>query len=715
MSHRAVEIDDRETIVVGGTIAALVLAAVYWVSRIGFESHATELLRSLGLSMLMLAGPYWMWRALRKKDSDFEWSRSQPLLTLAVVAFTALLATLAGPVAAGAGLACSVIGAVCAAVVLFSWLRNGAFRSRAVFIAGSVVISAWAAGVIWTSRYKMPLFWEVFSTTANIHHDPLYVTAMGRMLDAYGVPSTGLDGAPYTRYHYGSPWLFSRWADLVGTDVLSFYSLGYAVVMVPLFFASIAMLATSARKVSGLARPQGWLRSNWWGWLALAIGTIGIIPDTALYAMAVWNAHVFISESYLAGLPMFLMALAVSVVAWRGGRPGRAFLFLFLPVMLAALGFLKVSLMVLLLALVLYAAFRSGMWKDWRALAIPVMIAASYLTYEAVSLPAHNGGFVPLHFMRFSTAEGWHQFFPLIHFAWTWVYVAGRLFEERIADTAQLRAALRSRRLLDAELMLGLAVLGFLPGQILLIHGGSAIYFSDVQRWVALALVIARAGHWVSLWRERRGARVPHAGSIRIAAVLGVFIAAPFVVTMGLNAARPMARLVRQNLTLRSALVAQAGREAELAAGGRGLLFDAPTLDRGLEAGKYYRLISDLRDIGRLPDAVRGQMLLFIPQTYQTFWHAFDADDRCSYPGFIATSIAGLALLDGMPYYGCRVTDQYNMQAYRPRSSEQTATSDVALCERASALGFYRVMILPGNGARRVLSCRAESLKPTAR
>jgi len=58
MSQRGIEIDDRETAVVGGTIAAIVLSVVYSVSRLGFESHNPEVLRSLGLSLFLLSLPY---------------------------------------------------------------------------------------------------------------------------------------------------------------------------------------------------------------------------------------------------------------------------------------------------------------------------------------------------------------------------------------------------------------------------------------------------------------------------------------------------------------------------------------------------------------------------------------------------------------------------------------------------------------------------------
>ncbi len=712
MSHRAVEIDDRETIVVGGSIASVVLATIYALARVGFENQMPEVLRSLGLSLFILAIPYWLWRAFRKRDSDFVWVRSQPFITLAAVAFTAAIALVSGPAASGVGLTLSTLGFIGALIVLFSWLRNGGFRSRIIFSLGATVVSAWAAGVVWTSRYKMPLYWETFVTNANVHHDPVYLIAIGNMLRTYGVASTGLEGVPYTFYHYGTPWLFSRWADLVNTDLMSFYSLGYALILIPLLFASIAMLAVEARKASLLPRTQGWLRSNWWGWLAVSIGTIGIIPDSAMYAMAIWNAHALISESYLGGLPIFMMVIATCIIAWRAEQRSLVLLFVFLPLALAALAFLKISLMVLLFGMVVYVLFRTRvLWTLTGAASTAVMFIAGYLAYKAVALPAHNGGITAFHFIRNETLPGWHQFFLLAHFAWTWVYVAGRMFEERIDDVAGFWAAVKARSIIDVEVLLGVSLLGFLPGAVLLIHGGSAIYFSDVPRWLALALLLARVGHWRNLWRERHGSRAPAANSMRLAPILAVFIAAPFIATMFLNTIKPPLRLLRQNISLRSDIVSRAGAEAELGAGNRKLLVDPETLEAGLRRGTYYDIVTALREIGAIPAGEKDDMVLFIPQSYRNYWAMFDVDDRCTYVGFVAPSVSEMAMIDGMPAFGCKITDQYNMQLYAPRERDQLPAdvTDTALCARAGAKGFSRVMILApdqqGAPRRRVVEC----------
>jgi hypothetical protein len=68
-------------------------------------------------------------------------------------------------------------------------------------------------------------------------------------------------------------------------------------------------------------------------------------------------------------------------------------------------------------------------------------------------------------------------------------------------------------------------------------------------------------------------------------------------------------------------------------------------------------------------------------------------------------------MLDGMPAYGCEVTDQYNMARYQPRLHEQTDAdiTDGALCAKARAKGFSEVLVLeaPAGAAprRRRIDC----------
>jgi hypothetical protein len=228
---------------------------------------------------------------------------------------------------------------------------------------------------------------------------------------------------------------------------------------------------------------------------------------------------------------------------------------------------------------------------------------------------------------------------------------------------------MKARRTIDIEALLVIAILGFLPGEIVSIHGGSAVYFSDVQRWLALAFIIAR----IPLWQKRPVTETsPRKGlsAVRLATLARVFVAAPFVITLFVNLAHWPARVLRTNLATRRELVTQ------------------PSI--------YAPIVTALREIARLPEGERRQSLLFIPQSSRQYWSMFTSDGRCTFTPLIAPGIASVAMLDGMPGPDCQATDQYNMDVYRRRMRPQTVADidDMSLCARARQKGFLKVIVL---------------------
>ncbi|MEO5590407.1 MAG: hypothetical protein ABIS03_12530, partial [Gemmatimonadaceae bacterium] len=319
-------------------------------------------------------------------------------------------------------------------------------------------------------------------------------------------------------------------------------------------------------------------------------------------------------------------------------------------------------------------------------------LVTSVLTYPVVSLAAQNGGVSPFNFMRYDVADGWQQFFPLVNLVWTWIYIGGRIWEEDIRTVSSFGRACSDRRIVDVEIVFVVALLGFLPGQIFSIHGGSAVYFSDVQRWVALAFIASRVGIWSTHWAKRTAAaKLPDPGrgwrSVRLSTMLLMLVAAPCAITVALNTSRPVLQLLHRNVDVRTQLVAQGGGTS---------LTSAATLHRGLQRSKNYPLVTMLRGISRLTAEERRNAALFIPQSYSDYWKMFDADNRCTYVSLVAPALSGVAMIDGMPPYGCRVTRQYNMTSYNERTAPQTA-SDItprALCGEARRNGFAQVLVL---------------------
>ena len=362
-----------------------------------------------------------------------------------------------------------------------------------------------------------------------------------------------------------------------------------------------------------------------------------------------------------------------------------------MPVLLVCLGFLKVSLMLLALASLLWVVLRAGLYRRRLFLiATPIAVVVSAITFKLVSVAAQNQGFVPLSFMRYNADPRWWPYFILGHLFWSWVYIVLRIREENTPILSNLFAAIRQGRLLDAEVVAVVALCGFLPGELISIHGGSAVYFSDVQRWLAAPLVMAVLARVVAS-RTGAGSRRGFA-SIRLSTVVAFCIAIPVALTIVFNVSRAVRNAALMNIALRNNFSSYSGITPTSR-----IVRDPAILAAGLHKAPDFAMISALRALDAEPRELKRRTLLFVPQSDSAFWNVFVGEpDRCSFAPFVGPATSGLALLDGMPPASCDLTDQYGMTAYTRRASAQTPAdvAPAALCAKASRKGFRRVIVL---------------------
>ena len=698
---------DNVSAAVFGSFLSIGLASIYWLGRVGFANPIRPVAVTLGLALFVICVPTTIAVLLSRKEEVGERSgiwRSASLLALGSFALTAIAGMLVYPTRINLGIPILVLGVTGFAVTLFLWARGSKISSIVLLIIVAGLFTAWTAGIAWGTRYKTPLFWEQLSDKGDVHHDPLYYVSMANAMRSYGVPSTALDGVPYTPYHYGSAWLNAQWSDLAGVDVLTFYSLGPTVFIAPVFLFGLLLFAGEARSVWRMKKPDTQFREliqeDWLAIVALIGATIGFIPSTTMDALAIWNRHLLISESYLTGLSVFVLCGALAVSWWfsraeRRGPGDLVFLFGMVPLLLAGLGFLKVSLMLLTLAAFYWAILRAKLLRDPAYIVSAALaLAVSLVTFKLVSNPDQNQGLVPFSFMRYYADVNAWPWFILAHLFWSWVYIALRIYEERVPTLSNLWDAIKTGRLLDAELVAVVAICGFLPGELITIHGGSAVYFSDVQRWVAAPLVIASASR--ILRQRREGFNRSSWTSLPLRTVAVWLIAIPIAITVVFNVSRSVRGAVLQNAALRGDFYTYAGSSPS----GLRAMINPHMLAAGMQKAPDYQLISTLRSLDAEPRELRGKTLLFIPQAESAFWKIFSEPDRCSYAPLVGPATSGMALLDGMPPVSCDLTDQYDMTVYSRRTLPQTP-ADVtpsALCARAIRKGFRRLVVLSSEG-----------------
>lgn len=718
LSGKAAAGDTRTLVVLAG-IVSITIAGVYWVLRTGFENPTAPVLKSVALSLFLITLPLIVRTLVVRAPSSAggeSWASSYAFLWLAGIGMTGLVGRLVPVIGLNPFLLLALIGVVAYAVTFVRWIASQGFVRTILSVAGAAAFGVWTSGVVWGRIYKNPLFFESFITDGKVHHDTLNLAALGNMLRTYHVASTGIDGLNYVPYHWGSAWLFVQWANLIDIDILRFYQLTFPVTIIPFFFGGMVALAIALanRRRSEDDRLQ---RLSGFFWAVLIAIAVGIAPIAGMDAMGVWTSNILISESYTVAVPAALLFAAV-VMTWAdqlspdfstlrsASLKASDWLFLIvgIPAGIVLIGYLKISLMALAFAAAVYLMLRLGLYRRLPFLiSIAITAVVFYLTYVRVSLPAHREGLAPFDYLSNFVPLPWWPFFVFVHLAWTWIYAAYRVRQEGIQDLAGLGNAIKARRLIDVELLVALALIGIVPGLLIHIDGGSAFYFSDVQRWLAGAMLlswIASAGH--RLWPQAADTEKRGIGALPTRTLLIAFLMIAAVSSVIANAFHWPAIMIRQNVAVREQLYAKAGKGNVT---GRIRDFvtmrDPSVIATGLRASPNYSLAHALDDYQRTPVSVRRHEAMFIPQSDTHYWTSLARAPECTFQPFVAPALSGIAMIDGMPPAGCKLSKYYGIGSFTPRtvSLQPQDTSSAALCARAKAIGADVVisMRFPGD------------------
>ena len=719
---------DHETVVVFSSVVSLSIALVYCVMRSGFQNPLGPIAATVGLSLFQIGFPYAGRSLAEATDRPLEhWYGSYPFLWLVGIVLSGILGWLTPRVGLNPMPLLALVGVTAFLLAFVRWLRlRGALRS-VVFLAGFALFGVWAAGVVWGRLYKSPIFLEMLIADGKVHHDGLSLAALAGMLRTYGVASMGVDGLPYLPYHWGSAWLFAQWVNLTETTVLSFYQLGYAVTVIPFFFGALLAFAVELRRARNGA--EAFLRHPL-TWGVFLVGCIGFLPLAGLDAMGVWTSNYLISESYAIAIPCALMVAATAFIFHRSRRTAGGdfarlgplegfFALIFLPVAIVVLGYLKISVMILGYVVVLYLILRIRVYhRPLYFIGAAILTIGVIIAYVQVSLPAHREGIAPFDFLTGYVSRPWWPFFVLVHLLWVWIYAVVRIRQAGLQTLGDIGQAIRAKQIVDVEAVVVLGLVGLLPGLALHIDGGSAFYFSDVQRWLALALVLSVipvASSESSLVdpSQARPASANRGGVSRISArtVLIVFVLIPVAAAVVENAAYWPLRMVRANVETRRTLY-PARLASAIPAGVHGFRYlrDPSLLAMGLRASSRYPVVAFLTGISRAPIDERRRTALFIPQDDERYWTILSRPGACSFQSLVAPALSEHVMLDGMPAFGCPVSRYYGMGSYPPRKRAQlsTDTTDIVLCARATRWGLDRVLLVrftDGPARSRLVRC----------
>lgn len=381
--------------------------------------------------------------------------------------------------------------------VLLSALKSGVLSKFLIWCILPVLLGIWLTGFLYTDGIHHPLYMERLSI-GNIHIDQLFHAAISQMIDTYGVVSTGLAGTPYIPYHFGSHFVFGKFSDLLNIPVLKSYNVLYPIFFLPFYFQCSLSLIKDLSRVFFNNFNQ--LNPGTVFWLLFTILQIGFLPNIGMSTnWAIWDSWV-VSESYLFSLFFLFLASSLSLyVFFEIGKNLRNTILVSLLfwVMLMFSGFSKISVMVVAACCYGYAIVRLNKWNYLVILNIIIVVAIAYFILETTTPPpppktkAPIDIFAPLHFVKTWTDSSMRSYYVPMVYLFLLIFLIVKLkslSNEKISNAMDLW---KSRKTLDIEILIVAAVVGFGPGALLKIEGGSAYYFVDIQARIALIFLLA--------------------------------------------------------------------------------------------------------------------------------------------------------------------------------------------------------------------------------
>jgi hypothetical protein len=724
----------RSTCAIFSAIAAIVIACIYYVARLGFaDNSAMTVLKTVSVSLFLIFFPavFRIVCTIARLRPGESWFHSNSAICMAGVIIVSALGFWGRHLGINFMAVLALIGCGAFAVILINWISQNRIRASFIFLAGVILFSMWVAGAIYGSGYSNPLYEEALTAGRYLAKDILVSSSITSMISTYGIPSTGLDGLPYCYHHWATYWFFAGISALLAVDPLKFLQLGFPVIFVPLFLWMFLELTLVVRERFARDDEARDLTTDYVFWIVFFVATIGGIIGAVSGVRIGENAQ-FISITYSVGLTFTFGVLSLAATLFAKNTATKKLslsdhcLIFLLPCLLAIVGFLKISLMYLLVAIYGYLFLRL---KLWRCKGITVSLILSVIAlFVVIRLTTNQGsGFSGLDPLRFFRSMGKFSFttifFPVYYF-WLWLFVIWQLYDRRALGFKQFKQAISNKRTIEVEVVLVVCLAGILPHFLMVIPGGSGFFFIDLQQWVAVSLLLAnlngfrsRTTFLESLPQKIRDTRLPAKATYTFA----FFVVACVLGVVAVNAGSAVCRMIALNLNIRCAVVTSSLHNGEPAVPSleracaeitqSGDLFPdwhtitgnltqlLPLLgfaQESLEKSRGYDAVRELKRLGELPLAERRATMIYIPQTNRSYW---GLGPKCEAVPFIAPSITGMAMVDGMPRPDCPLrTDplinHYAVYKWRTAAEDSFHLDEAAVCARVRAHRFSKVVIV---------------------
>lgn len=659
---------------------AISLGAIYFFGRIGFSDQQFSLIvRAIGLLFFVLHFNIFV----KSYFSPFILLLFCFLLGFVLPQFNLYFM----PVILFAGFLSFLIN-------LAFFLKNKGLKFVIFLIILSIVFAFWIAGNIWGSEYHNILFLEKMAI-GKINRDVVFNPSISQMLKTYGIPSTGQDGTPYLSYHFASHFIFAILSGLFNVNLVFFYQLFYPLVFIPLLLYSLIVFVKTICQEQKIK-----IFFDIYFFIFLIVFFVGLLSEEILQQVALYRINIFVSESYQLSIIAFFVLLSLALRHYKS----RIFIFS-LPLCVFIFCFLKISTAFIVLMLFIYVFIRFKKYKDplviFSVVLSIVAFAFSYrlAVYNLFTVAASSNFIIyPLHYVLSRVSLNYLPLFFIIFYFWEITYIFIRLTFLKIRSVRELKHKLILNNIPDVEFLVVVSVIGFLPGAITKIGpAGDAFYFMDVQRWIAISLLLSRLDLAKLFFQKMY--KIINESFLSIKAISLIIFIIPFLF-LAINFYSSVKNLVKDNIYVRIQLIKNSSkynafRHEQILK--KFNLFGIPTVLKyvifqpsvSIKFNPKYQMLQTFLRLEQIPLVKKKTTAILIPLSNKAYWYIIP----CRANGFIAPALSGMAVINGYPELGCNIFPSGNEVPDIKASSVQNAPkTQKEICQKASKLGFTQVL-----------------------
>lgn len=483
-----------------------IFVCIFFIFRIGLENKNLLLtFKILGISFFIILFPIFLSGVLSlfQKKTFSSFVKYEPFFSLAGL-FLIIVISFVSPFF-NLIILVVILSFVYLVYFFIVFIKNKFFVLKDFYIIGLVTFfSLCLIFTLWSSKfllfYSSPILYEkIFTGKAAI--DPIFHGAVANMIKNYRVPSTGLNDVVYLPYHYLSHWIFAQFSKLLNVNVLRFYEIGYPVIFLPLF---IKFFLLAVKRIGNKTKN---LINNKLFWLLILVIFTGLFPKFILERFFI-SHFIIISESYNVSVTLSLMTFLMISYFGYGNPEGRLFkifkgifFILVLPSLIFLIGLAKSSTMIIFVVVLFYIFIRYAYYKKivYNVSTIFIIISSFFLLRIVTQSGLETSGFQLFHFFT-TVIQGRNEGLPwpvtlilfiLLYFFWSIAFIIAESIKLKTISKNNLMDNFRKKRTIMIETTVLLCIAGIIPGIVLKIAGGSANYFSELQKWVSVILLLS--------------------------------------------------------------------------------------------------------------------------------------------------------------------------------------------------------------------------------